>query len=122
MQRHPGTGLARVLLASVFVVMGAYRLWGAFRGVPTAGSTLTFSAIELVLGLLIAGGWKLRATATIAAVLMAVDAVLSHRFWALTGQAQSAQLLHFMKNVGLIGGLVLLALTAGSERRRSLLR
>ncbi len=122
MQRHPAIGLARVLLASVFVVMGAYRLWGAYLGVPTAGSTLTFSAIELVLGLLIAAGWKLRATATIAAVLMAVDAVLSHRFWALDGQAQSAQLLHFMKNVGLIGGLVLLAFAAGSERRRSLLR
>lgn len=122
MQQHPGTGLARVLMASVFVVMGAYRLWAAYRGVPTTGSTLTFSAIELVLGLLIAAGWKLRLTATLAAAAMAADAVLSHRFWALTGQAQAAQLLHFMKNVGLIGGLVLLALTGGSERRRSLLR
>lgn len=118
MQRHPGTGLARVLIASVFVVMGAYRLWAAYRGVPTSGSTLTFSGAELVLGVLVAAGWKLRATATLAAALMLVDAVLSHRFWALAGQEQAAQLLHFMKNIGLVGGLLLLALDAGSERRR----
>lgn len=118
MQRQPGTGLARVLLASMFVVMGAYRLWAAWRGVPTSGATLTFSTVELVLGLVLAAGWKLRAVASVAAVLMAVDAALSHRFWDLSGQAQAAQLLHFMKNVGLVGGLLLLALDAGTEKRR----
>lgn len=118
MRGSPGYVLARLLMASVFVVMGAYRLWGAYQGVPTSGSTLTFSAIELVLGLLIAAGWKLRLTAALAAILMLVDALLSHRFWALSGQAQGAQLLHFMKNIGFIGGLLLLSLGAESHRRR----
>ena len=118
MQRHPGTTLARLLMASVFVVMGGYRLYGMSQGVPTSGATLTFSTIELVLGLLIASGWKLRATAALAAVLMLLDAVLSHRFWGLAGEAQGAQLLHFMKNIGFVGGLLLLAMTAESHRRR----
>lgn len=117
MQRHPGTALARLLMASVFLVMGGYRLWAAYRGVPMSNSTMVFSAAELALGLLLAGGWRLRVTASLAAVLMLVDAVLSHRFWALGGSVQAAQLLHFMKNIGLVGGLLLLALGAGRTRR-----
>lgn len=118
MQRHPAASAARLLMASVFVVMGGYRLWGAAQGVATPGSVLTFSAIELVLGLLIASGWKLRLAAALAAALMLVDAVLSHRFWTLSGEAQGAQLLHFMKNIGFVGGLLLLAVTAEQHRRR----
>lgn len=117
--RHPpGAAMARLLLASVFVVMGAYRLWGAYGGVPTTGATLTFSALELVLGLLLASGWQLRVVASLSAVLMLADAVLSHGFWNLAGAEQAAQLLHFMKNVGLVGGLVLLAALAPVRRRR----
>jgi putative oxidoreductase len=70
-----------------------------------------------VLGVLIAWGWKLRVTAVLAAILMLADAGLSHRFWALAGEPQGAQLLHFMKNIGFVGGLLLLAMTAGSDRR-----
>ncbi|MCW5580519.1 MAG: hypothetical protein KIS72_04185 [Luteimonas sp.] len=114
----PGFTLARLLLASVFVAMGAWRLWGASRGVPTSGATLTFSAIELLLGLLVAVGWKLRWTALAAALLMAVDAVLSHPFWSLAEPARSAQLLHFMKNACMVGGLWLLSLVAPAARRR----
>ncbi len=114
----PGTMLARLLMASVFIVMGGYRLWMAQQGTPTSGATLTFSAIELVLGLLLASGWQLRIVALLAALLMAADAVLSHPFWSLAGAEQGAQLLHFMKNVGFIGGLLLLAVTAPSRRGR----
>ena len=114
----PGFAMARLLLASVFVVMGAWRLWGASQGVSTSGATLTFSAIELVLGLLIAAGWKLRWTALAAAALMLVDALLSHPFWSLSEPERSAQLLHFMKNACMVGGLLLLSLVAPSPRRR----
>lgn len=114
----PAAVFARLLVASVFVVMGAYRLHAAWRGTPTSGATLTFSALELALGLLLAAGWKVRPVAVASAVLMAADAVLSHAFWNLAGTAQAAQLLHFMKNVGLIGALVLLAATASHRGRR----
>lgn len=114
----PGAILARLLMASVFVVMGGYRVWGAYNGVPTTGATLTFSGVELVLGLLLASGWKTRVVAALAALMMAVDAVLSHPFWAVAGGEQAAQLLHFMKNVGFVGGLLLLATVSGHERRR----
>ncbi|TYT27322.1 hypothetical protein FZO89_14235 [Luteimonas viscosa] len=114
---NPGTTLARLLLASVFIVMGAWRLWNAYQGVPTSGATLSFSAAELVLGLLMAAGWKLRWTALLAALLMVADAVLSHPFWSLAEPARSAQLLHFMKNVAIVGGFLLLSLAAPTRRR-----
>lgn len=119
MRTNPGITVARLLMASVFVVMGGYRLFGAWQGVPTPNATLVFSAVELVLGLLLAAGWKTRVVAWLAALLMLADAVLSHRFWAVGGAEQGAQLLHFMKNVGFIGGLLLLATTApGTGRHR----
>jgi len=117
MKTEPTWLLGRTLIASVFVVMGAYRLVGAYGGVPTTGATLVFSSVELLLGLLIATGWKLRWTAVAAALLMAVDAAVAHPFWSLQAAERSAQLLHFMKNLGLIGGLVLLMGHPGHKRR-----
>jgi putative oxidoreductase len=114
----PEARLAQWLLASVFVVMGGYRLWASTQGVPTANSTLVISAAELALGLALLSGWKLRAMALIAALAMLADAVVSHRFWNHSGAAQAAQLLQFMKNIGLVGGLVLLSTLAGGGRRR----
>lgn len=117
MKTEPTLGLGRVMVASVFIVMGTYRLLAAYHGAPTPGSTLVFSSVEALLGLLIATGWKLRWTAILAALLMAVDAVMSHPFWSLQGAERAPQLLHFMKNVGLIGGLVLLAGLPTHRRR-----
>ncbi|MGV8931339.1 MAG: hypothetical protein ACOH1R_04405 [Luteimonas sp.] len=114
----PGTVMARVLMASVFVVMGGWRLLQAWQGAAIANGTLIFSAIELALGLLILSGWKLRWTATLAALLVLADAVMSHPFWTLHGAEGSAQLLHFMKNIGFIGGLLLLALTTSRRNSR----
>ena len=59
----PETRLAQWLMASVFIVIGGYRLWQALQGVPTSNATLGFSAAEFVLGLLIAAGWRLRVMA-----------------------------------------------------------
>ena len=109
--------LASWLMASVFLVMGGYRLWHALQGVPTANATLAFSAGEFLLGIALAAGWRLRATALLGALLMLVDAVLSHRFWILQGAEQGAQLLHFMKNIGLVGGLFLLSTVVVGKRR-----
>ncbi len=114
----PEFRLAQWLMASVFLVMGGYRLWQALHGVPTSNATLAFSAVEFLLGLLIAAGWRLRLMALLAACLMLLDAGMSHKFWLLKGAAQGAQLLHFMKNIGFVGGLLLLAGVAGGGRRR----
>ena len=50
----PETVLARLLLASAFLVVGGYRLWLAYRGAPLSNGTLVLSAAEVGLGLAIA--------------------------------------------------------------------
>jgi putative oxidoreductase len=120
MKANPGLVLARLLLASVFVVMGAWRLLAAADGEPIRNSLLVFSAVELLLGLLVAGGWRLRVTASLAALLMLADALLAHPFWTLQAPERGAQLLHFMKNINIVGGLLLLALVSGGRRRSHL--
>jgi len=117
MEMKPEIRIASWLMASVFLVMGGYRLWQALHGVATPNATLAFSAGEFLLGIAIAVGWRLRAMALLGALLMLVDAVLSHRFWTLHGAAQGAQLLHFMKNIGLAGGLFLLSTVVTGKRR-----
>ena len=109
--------LAQWLLAAVFLVAGGFRLWQALRGVPIGNDTLLLSTAEVLLGVLLAAGWQLRAVALLAAALLLADAALSHPFWRLSGGAQMAQLLQFMKNMGLVGGLVLLSGAGGAKRR-----
>ena len=113
----PEIRLAQWLMASVFLVMGGYRLWQALQGMPTSNATLGFSAAEFLLGLLIAAGWRLRLMALLGAALLLVVAGMSHKFWLLKGAEQGAQLLHFMKNIGFVGGLLLLATVASGKRR-----
>lgn len=109
--------LAQWLLAAVFLVAGGFRLWQALRGVPIGNDTLLLSTAEVLLGVLLAAGWQLRAVALFAAALLVAEAALSHPFWRLSGGAQVAQLLQFMKNMGLVGGLVLLSGAGGAKRR-----
>lgn len=116
-QSSPGIGLARLLLASVLIVMGAWRLWNVAQGGKASGEMLAFSVAGLLVGLAVAAGWRLRWTALLAAALVVTEAVLWHPFWSLRGAAQSAQLLHFMKNASLAGGFLLLSLTAPTRRR-----
>ncbi|MGO4223289.1 DoxX family protein [Lysobacter sp. TAF61] len=116
MERNAGWLAGRVLVASVFIAMGSYRLLAWAGGESIGTGAIVASTAELVLGLLIAGGWQLRWTAALAAISMLVDALVSHPFWSLAGPERGAQLLHFMKNVSIIGGLVLLAF-ANRHRR-----
>ena len=117
LHQGPGIGLARLLLASGLVGMGAWRLWNVFQGGRASHELLAFSVAGLLLGVAIAAGWRLRWGALLAAAMMVAAAVLWHPFWTVGGAARSAQLAHFMKNISLAGGFWLLALTAPARRR-----
>ncbi len=117
-QSSPGTSLARLLLASPLIVTGGWRLWRAYEGVAISGATLVFSVAALVLGVLVAANWRLRVTAMLAAILVVTQAAMWHPFWAMGGAARGNELLEFMKDTGLAGGFLLLALTSSGTRRR----
>ena len=113
----PEARIAQLLMASVLLVMGGYRLWQAMHGAPISNGTLIFSALEFMLGFALAAGWRLRMVALLAAALMVLDAAMSHPFWKVGGAEQARQLLHFMENMGFVGGLLLLSSVVTGKRR-----
>jgi len=102
----------RWALASLFVVLGGWRVWGAINGVALSNTALLLSLGELVLGVLLLAGWRVRWVALVAAALLIADAVLSHPFWAVRAAARTGQMLQFLQQLGLAGGFLLLSAMA----------
>ncbi|NUU03462.1 DoxX family protein [Herbaspirillum robiniae] len=122
--------IGRVLLASLFVISGIFKIIG-FNGtvayftslglpVPTIAVLVTI-LVEVGGGLLLMTGRGVKPVALIIA-LFTVGATLSaHHFWTLDGAAAQAQLTHFLKNVSIIGALLLVSTIdteAQPEQRR----
>jgi uncharacterized membrane protein YphA (DoxX/SURF4 family) len=71
------------------------------------------AAVKVAAGLMMAFGWAPRIAATVLAVEVIPSTVTQHPFWAGGyPDDRKAHLQHFVKNAGLLGGL-LLAITAG---------
>jgi putative oxidoreductase len=114
--------VARILIPMVFVGLGAERLLiagGVLAGPPVSTGAAVFSAFELVAGLLVMVGWKVRWIAGLLAAFIVADAYLAHAFWAYPAAERHGQLLHFLKNLATLGGLLLLIWADARERSRS---
>ena len=110
--------VGRVLLAAIFIVSGATKFGDlaatakliAGKGLPMpmvlAG---TAAAVELIAGLLVAIGWYTRLAALALVVFTAAAGFLFHDFWNVPAAQQANQMAHFMKNVAIIGGFLILA-------------
>lgn len=101
----------RLLLAAIFVLAGLEKIGGyehtvaymARAGVP--GSLLpVVIAVELLGGLLIVIGWQTRLVAIGLAIFTLVAAYLFHMNF-----GDQNQTIHFMKNVAIAGGFLVLA-------------
>jgi putative oxidoreductase len=111
--------VARFLIASVFVGFGAEHLLAAAqilpgRAVPSLPWMLLF-AFEMLAGIAIMLGWQSGRLAFLMAAILAVDAFATHPFWKYQGTAQHDQMLHFLKNLSVIGGLLLVSWIEGSH-------
>jgi len=111
---------ARVLMMILFVLFGWQKLGGfsgtvaymASTGAPAPElSAVIAVAVELVGGALIAVGFYTRPLALVFAVYTLATALIGHRYWALQGMDQYLAMINFYKNISIIGGLLLLALT-----------
>ncbi len=72
-------------------------------------------AAELGLGLLIALGFYARAASVLLAVFTLTTIVFFHNFWSMTGDAVRTNQIQAMKNLSIIGGLLMIA-AAGPGR------
>ncbi|HEY6754659.1 MAG TPA: DoxX family protein [Pseudolabrys sp.] len=116
--------VGRILIALIFVSSGIEKFidLGATasaigsKGLPYPNALAVLTAIvEFFGGVLIIVGWQTRLVALALAVFCAVAAYFFHDFWNMpSGQQHTNNMIHFMKNVSIIGGfLMLCAVGAG---------
>jgi putative oxidoreductase len=108
--------LGRALFAYVFIPAGYSKIGGfaatagymASKGLPAVNVLLALTiVIELLGGLALLVGWKARWAALALAGFTIIASVVFHNYWALPEAEQMTQQLMFVKNMGLVGGLLL---------------
>ena len=116
-----GLLLGRFLLALIFVISGfgkvvhfgdtASMMAGA--GIPLAKVALVFTIlIELGGGLLLITGFGVRYIALIMALFMVPVTLIFHKFWGVPNPMHDMQMMHFIKNVAITGGLLVAAFSS----------
>jgi putative oxidoreductase len=108
--------VGRVLLALIFLTSGVGKIFSfdgtaqymASQGMPMASVFLVAAiAIEVLGALSIITGFKARWGATSLIVFTIVASLVFHQFWNLEGMDRQIQMIMFMKNLSMIGGLLL---------------
>lgn len=105
----------RILLSLMFIISG----WGkitsfsgtagymASMGMPFAQLLLPGAiAIELGCGLMLLVGWKTRFAASAIFLFIIPTTLIFHNFWAADAANAQNQMIHFMKNVTIMGGML----------------
>lgn len=108
--------LGRALLAVMFLLAGFGKIGGfagtaayiASKGLPLpellAAGTIV---LEIGAGLALLLGWKARWAALALAVFTVLASVLFHNYWAMPADQQRMQMLMFMKNLAVTGGMLM---------------
>ena len=109
--------IARIALALIFVFSGADKLFihtaGNVQymqavGLPLAGFLVyPTGLVELAGGILLAVGYQARIAAALLAAFTVAATLLFHNFWAAPADQAVLQMIMFMKNVAMFGGLLL---------------
>ncbi len=111
--------LGRLLIAALFIPAGFHKITGfagvsgymAAKGLPFPDFLLILTIIiELGGGILILIGWRAKEAALIIALFLIPVTVVFHAFWSFDdAQAMAAEQRVFMKNIGIMGGLFVMA-------------
>ncbi len=117
--------LGRILVAAIFVLSGVNKM-GDFGGTTALMMSAGLPMVELLLvvtilievvgGLMLVIGWQTRAAALVLLLFMIPVTVVFHNPWAAAESAiAQQQMIHFLKNLAIMGGLLnLLAFGAGA--------
>ncbi|VWC71087.1 membrane protein [Burkholderia lata] len=116
--------VARILLMVLFVMFGWSKLTGfsgtvafmASSGVPAPElSTIVAVVMEFVVGIALVVGVRTRLLALLLALYTLGTAIVGHHYWNMTGAVQYDNMIHFYKNISIIGGLMLLCVTGAGK-------
>ncbi|MBC3423658.1 MULTISPECIES: DoxX family protein [unclassified Pseudomonas] len=123
-QRDAIIFLARILLMILFVLSGWSKLTG-FEGTvgylaslgapaPTVAAAVAV-IIEFFVAILLILGFYTRPLALLFALFVLGTALIGHPFWNMVEPARAANMTQFFKNMSIIGGLLLLAVTGAGR-------
>lgn len=109
--------IARILLSSIFLYSGFSKITGwegtvqfmSANGIPMP-SVLILGAIatEMAGVLALISGYKLKEAGILLILYLVPTTLIFHSFWAMEGQQFHTQILDFLKNLSIMGGLLLL--------------
>jgi len=115
--------IGRALLGVLFFVSGINKIlafsyvsgWMASSGLPLASLLLVLTiAIEVGGGLMLITGIQARLAAIVIALFLIPVTIVFHAFWSADAANFQGQLTHFLKNVSILGGMLMVI-----ERERS---
>jgi putative oxidoreductase len=110
-----GPLVGRILIAAIFVMSGASKIAGfdgtvgyiASKGLPLPQlAAIGAIIVELGGGLMLIVGWRARWATTAMFVFTAAAALFFHNFWAVPADQVQNTMIHFMKNISMMGGLL----------------
>ena len=109
--------VGRILLGLIFVISGYGKISGfagvtgfiASKGLPMPEVLAALTVVlELGGGLLILSGWKSRWVALVIFLWLIPTSFIFHPFWSAPAAQAAAQQIQFLKNVSIMGGMLLL--------------
>ena len=109
--------LGRVLLSVIFILSGLGKIphfhdiagMMAQKGIPLATVALVITlCIEIGGGLMVLTGFGARYAALILFLWLIPVTLVFHHFWGLPAEQQQDQMVNFLKNVAIMGGLLIL--------------
>lgn len=112
---HYGPLIGRFLIAFIFLFAGFGKVTGfegtvgyiASKGMPLPQlAAMAAIVVELGGGIMLVVGWNARIAAAAMLVFTALTALIFHNFWAAPLDQMQNQMIHFMKNVSMMGGLL----------------
>jgi putative oxidoreductase len=114
--RGPLTVMGRLLLCTIFLLAALGNKIPHFSdvakvmesvGVPAPQFLLAGAIVFLLVGSLsVIVGYKARIGAVLLLTFLVLASYYFHPFWKLEGQAQQEQMIHFMKNLSMMGALL----------------
>ncbi|MDP3940241.1 MAG: DoxX family protein [Deltaproteobacteria bacterium] len=113
-----GSLIGRILLSLIFVLAGFGKIgdWSATadymasRGMPAIPFFLTMTIlVETVGGLSLLLGYRTKAAALALFLFLVPATLLFHNFWTYPEELQKIQMIMFLKNLAIMGGLLTIA-------------
>lgn len=108
--------IARIFISAIFLMSGAGKIFDfagtaeymTANGMPIASFFLVGAILfEIAGGLMILLGYKAQWGAVLLVIFLIPTTLIFHNFWNVGEEMQQPQTIHFMKNLAIMGGLLM---------------